>query len=484
MCPIEEFKELLKRDDLVDWIRAGLIGEGIEIEGPFGPRKMIYADYIASGRALDQIENFVREKVLPYYANSHTKASYCGAYMTEMREAARAEVARLTSSFAGTSVVFTGSGSTAAINRIVGLLDIKGRLSRGEKALILVGPYEHHSNLLPWRESGAEIIEINESNRGGPCLNTLNDMLTKSAGADLIIGAFSAASNVTGIITDVNAVTRLLKSHGALAIWDYGCGAPYLPMDMKVGSKDAKDALVFSPHKFPGGPAASGVMIIRDQIAKLNYPTVPGGGTVNFVSPWGHSYSNRISDREEGGTPNIVGDIRVALVMLIKEALGQDWLISRQNTLRTKAITVWSKNERLEIFGCEMSHALPILSFRVRDGQGGYVHHQLFTRLLSDVEGIQARGGCACAGPYAHRLLRLGRAQSTELENLVKTGQELEKPGWVRLNLSALMTDEKVETIINAVERLSVSAEKYQTSYSVDHSNAQFFPNHSNQNSF
>ena len=228
--------------------------------------------------------------------------------------------------------IFTGSGSTAAINRIVGLLDIKGRLSRGGKALILVGPYEHHSNLLPWRESGAEIVEINESNEGGPCLDTLNDMLTKAAGTDLIIGAFSAASNVTGIITDVNAVTRLLKSHGALAIWDYGCGAPYLPMDMKVGSTDAKDALVFSPHKFTGGPAASGVMIIRDQIAKLNYPTVPGGGTVNFVSPWGHSYSNRISDREEGGTPNIVGDIRVALAMLVKEALGQDWLISRQNS--------------------------------------------------------------------------------------------------------------------------------------------------------
>ena len=480
MYPLEEFKKSLQRDDIVDWIRSGLIGDGIEIEGPFGPREMIYADYVASGRALDQVENFVRQKVLPYYANSHTKASYCGAYITEMREAARLEIARMTAAHSGTSVVFTGSGSTAGINRIVGLLDIRRILSKGGQALILVGPYEHHSNLLPWRESGAEIIEINEGTQGGPCLKTLEKVLEKSLATDIVVGAFSAASNVTGIITDVNAVTRLLKSKGALAIWDYGCGAPYLPMDMNVGSSAAIDALVFSPHKFPGGPAASGIMILRDEIVSLKQPTLPGGGTVNFVSPWGHTYSNCVSAREEGGTPNVIGDIRVALVMLVKEALGQEWLIERQQELRAKALEIWSRNESLEIFGAEIANALPILSFRIRDGKGAYIHHQLFTRLLSDVEGIQARGGCACAGPYAHRLLGLEQESSVELERLINTGQELEKPGWVRLNFSALMTDEKVAKLINGVGKLANSAAEYQSYYYADPRNAQFLPNDAN----
>ncbi|WP_227272324.1 aminotransferase class V-fold PLP-dependent enzyme [Roseobacter weihaiensis] len=476
MRPLDDFKQSLHRSDVVDWIRDGVIGDGAEIEGPFGPRQLIYADYVASGRALDQVEDFVRHKVLPYYANSHTQASFCGAYVTQLRDAARREVARLTGAGAGTSVVFTGSGSTAAINRVVGLLDIAGTVARGDRAVVLVGPYEHHSNLLPWRESGAEVVEIDEGVAGGPCLEALKTALRGAEGAQLIVGAFSAASNVTGILTDVDAVTRLLKLYGALAIWDYGCGAPYIPMDMKTGTEAAKDAVVFSPHKFPGGPGASGVMIVRDAMVKRSTPTLPGGGTVSFVSPWGHTYSDHITAREEGGTPNVIGDIRVALAMLVKEALGQDWLAERQEHLRQRALAVWSHNPRLDLLGSVNAPRLPIFSFRVRDGQGGYIQHQFFTRLLSDVAGVQARGGCACAGSYAHRLLGLGPDQSENLERAIASGLELEKPGWVRLNLSALMTDDKADQVIAAVDGLAFSAADYHCHYRADPATARFLP--------
>ncbi|MFD2739532.1 aminotransferase class V-fold PLP-dependent enzyme [Sulfitobacter aestuarii] len=472
MTPLEEFAQSLDCPDVHALIRAGLIGEDAEVDGPYGRKPLIYADYVASGRALVQVEDFIRNRVLPYYANSHTQASYCGAFMTRLREESRAAIARMIGAGEGTSVVFAGSGSTAGINRIVALLDIAGLVRGGERAVVLVGPYEHHSNLLPWRESGAEVIEIAEGPRGGPDPEALEAALHAAQGAELIVGAFSAASNVTGIVADVDALTAQLKRHGALAIWDYGCAAPYMAMDM-----GAKDAIVFSSHKFPGGPGASGVLVVRDAIARRETPSLPGGGTVSFVSPWGHVFSQNLAAREEGGTPNVIGDIRAALAMLVKEALGQDWLCARQRELRARALAVWSGNPNIELLGNgQAQEALPIFSFRVRDGRGGRIHHQLFTRLLSDVHGVQARGGCACAGSYAHRLLGLDKAASEATFAAIAQGEEVEKPGWVRLNLSALMSDAKVELIIAAVDALARNASDFLNDYEVDTASARFMP--------
>ncbi len=483
MKVLDDFKARLAGEDIHGRIREGLIGEGRRLDGPFGEQPLVYADYVASGRALAQVEDFIRDEVLPFYANTHTQASYCGEYMTKLREAARAEIARMTGAGSGTSVVFTGAGSTAGINRIVGLLDLAKSVRRGEQVVVVTGPYEHHSNILPWRETGAALVEVAEADSGGVDLADLERVLKAAKGASLVVGTFSAASNVSGILTDVDAVTRLLRANGALAIWDYGCAGPYCAMEMKQGTDAEKDAIVFSPHKFPGGPGASGVAIIRDGIARHATPTVPGGGTVSFVSPWGHVYSDKLSTREEGGTPNVTGDLRAALAMLVKEALGQDWLDARQSELRTRALSVWTKNDQIELLGKIDAQALPIFSFRVRDGHGGFIHHQFFTRLLSDATGVQARGGCACAGPYGHRLLGLGRAESEGIYAALEKGEETAKPGWVRLNLSPLMTDQKVMYILDAVDNLVRKAPEYVSRYKVDPDTARFtvqdFPEHS-----
>ena len=482
MTDIDDFKAALSGDDIHGRIRAGLIGDNVEFDGPFGRRPLIYADYVASGRALSQVEDFIRDRVLPFYANTHTEASFCGEYMGRLREAARAEIARLTGAGPGTSVIFTGAGSTSGINRIVGLLDLAGIVREGGRAVVLTGPYEHHSNILPWRETGAEVIEIAEAPEGGVDLKDLARALAAAQGAARIVGAFSAASNVTGILSDSDAVTRLLRAHGALAIWDYGCAGPYCLMEMGEGTDAQKDAIVFSAHKFPGGPGASGVAIIRDELARRRSPTQPGGGTVSFVSPWGHVYSDSIVAREEGGTPNLTGDIRAALVMLVKEALGQDWLDARQQALRARALATWSDNPRILILGNPCAPALPIFSFLIRDAAGQPVHHQFFTRLLSDMTGVQARGGCACAGPYGHRLLGLGRAQSDATIAALERGEETSKPGWVRLNLSALMSDSKADMIINAVDELARIAPEYLSRYHVESSTARFKASNSLKN--
>jgi selenocysteine lyase/cysteine desulfurase len=421
-------------------------------------------------------EYLILEKVLPYYANSHTQASYCGGFMTRLREEARAAVGACCGAGDGHAVIFTGSGATAGLNRLVDLFGVRAAVAAGRRARVVIGPYEHHSNILPWRESGAEVVEIPEGAQGGPDLDALATILRDSAGIDRLLCAFSAASNVTGIVTDIAAVTRAAKAAGALMVWDYAGAGPYLPIAMTPAADAAIDAVVVSPHKFIGGPGASGVLVVRRDAVTASKPTWPGGGTVTFVSPEGHDYSDRLEAREEAGTPNVVGDIRAALAFLAKDAIGAQAMRRRNAELARRAMDAWTGAERIELLGSLTAERLPIFSFRVKDGHGGLVHHQLATRMLSDRYGIQARGGCACAGPYVHRLLGIDAAQSERVRRAILAGEEMEKPGFVRLNFSVLLTDAKAAFIRDSVIELARDAEGLAAGYDCDAGRAIFFP--------
>lgn len=470
--PFARFAAALSGPGAIPAIRDGLIGEGMTFDGPYGRQRLIYADYVASGRALRQVEQFVAEEVLPHYSNSHTEASHCGRTITRMRAEARAIVARECGAGPDCHVIFSGAGATSGLNRIVALLEIPARLARGERVEVLIGPYEHHSNILPWRESGARVTEIAEAPQGGVDLQDLEARLRDTAGAELVVGSFSAASNVTGQLTQVDAVTTALKRHGALAIWDYACAAPYLPMNMD-GPGAPKDAIVFSAHKFPGGPGASGVAVLRRGLTTRNTPTQPGGGTVSFVSPWGHRYATRPESREEAGTPNVIGDIRAALALLVKRAAETGAIHARETALRTRALTAWADLPGLRLLGRPEAAALPIFSFQLFEGPR-QIHPQLVTRMLSDRYGVQARGGCACAGPYAHRLLQIDEAASRALEAQLEAGQELAKPGWTRLNLSWVHTEAQVAHILSSVAALSRDAAGMEADYRPDPATARF----------
>ena len=459
--PLKEFIASIASDDPIAAFRDGLIGEGMMIPGCNGDVPLVYADYVASGRALRQVEDFITEKVLPFYANSHTEASFCGGYITRLREQARAEIARITAANDDCAVIFTGAGATAGLNRLVTLLGV----DVAENPVVLIGPYEHHSNILPWRESRAKVVEIPEHATGGPDLAALERALKDHAKADLLIGSFSAASNVTGIITDPDPVSRLLKQYGALSVWDYAAGGPYLPINMNSGTETEKDAVVVSAHKFAGGPAASGVLILRKGAVHRDVPSWPGGGTVRFVSPWNHDYAEDVTTREEAGTPNAIGDIRAALAFLVKESVGTETIAAREAEFLQMAWHGWKENPRLEVLGNSAAHRLPIFSFLVKDGEGRPVSEQRFTRLLSDIYGIQARGGCACAGPYGHRLLHIGHEYSDRLRHEILAGNEVHKPGWVRLNFSYLMTPETVRYIIDSVNELALGFESLAAEY-------------------
>ena len=241
----DRFRASLTGNNVPGAIHEGLIGLKAKVSGPFGPKPLVYADYVASGRALTQVETFIMDEVLPFYANSHTEGSFCGSMMTRLRGEARREIARLVGAEAegAHAVIFTGSGATAGLNRLVHILGVAEAARLGQRPAVLIGPYEHHSNILPWRESGADVIEIPESADGGPDLGFLRDELTRLGSGRLVVGAFSAASNVTGIVTDVAAVTSILKAAGAISIWDYAGGGPYLPIAMQPSADTAIDAV-------------------------------------------------------------------------------------------------------------------------------------------------------------------------------------------------------------------------------------------------
>jgi len=460
---------------LIDAIRANVIGDDEAVVGPFGLRRVTYADYTASGRSLTFVEDFIRQAVLPLYGNTHTESSGTGLQTTRFREDARRIIADAVGATAEDHVVlFAGSGSTGAIDKLIDCLeirlpadlddryDLRASIPVADRPVVLIGPYEHHSNELPWRESLADVVVIPEDHDGRIDLARLEAALVEHADRPLKIGSFSAASNVTGVLSDVRAISILLHRHGALSFWDFAAAAPYVSIDMgpfAVGERDPlayKDAIFISPHKFIGGPGTPGVLVARRELFHNRVPSVPGGGTVAYVNPTEHRYLTAIEQREEGGTPAIVESIRAGLVFALKEAVGAEAIRERESSFIGRAIERWSRHPTIEILGNPALDRLSIVSFVVRhgdpDGTRRYLHHNYVVALLNDLFGIQSRGGCSCAGPYGHRLLGIDLDRSHEFEREIGRGCEGIKPGWVRVNFNYFISEAVFEFILSAVE--------------------------------
>jgi len=185
---------------------------------------------------------------------------------------------------------------------------------------VFVGPFEHHSNILPWKETGAKIVRINDNEEGTVDMDMLEENLKKYRLAEYnMYVAFSAASNVTGILTDTVAVAELCHKYGALSFWDYASAGPYLNIDVNPTQNGYKDAIFLSPHKFVGGTGTSGLLIAKKSVFKNPVPGGCGGGTVLFVTRDTHLYLKDIEEREEGGTPAIVESIRAGMVFQLKQ---------------------------------------------------------------------------------------------------------------------------------------------------------------------
>jgi selenocysteine lyase/cysteine desulfurase len=453
--------------NLVEMIRESVVGKDTAVETPFGLRRVTYADYTASGRSLSFIEDYIRNQVLPLYANTHTETSGTGLQTTQFREDARGIIRDAVGATSEEhAVIFAGSGATGAVDRLIGILELRipadldrsyrfaDLIPQNERPVIFVGPYEHHSNELPWRETIADVVEINEDRDGQIDLAELERRLVEFHDRTLRIGSFSAASNVTGIITDTAAITSLLHSHKALSVWDFAASAPYVEIDMRSQTDpdgNYMDALVISPHKLIGGPGSPGVLVARKDLLTNTVPVVPGGGSVQYVSPKDHHYISDPEHREEAGTPAIVESIRAGLAFKLKGEVGVSTIRSLEHDFIRRAIESWRTNEHIEILGNPDADRLSIVSFLIKF-DGKVLHHNFVVAVLNDLFGVQARGGCSCAGPYGHRLLGIDEDTSIRFEEVVASGCEVMKPGWVRLNFNYFIPEREFEYILAAVQ--------------------------------
>ncbi|CEG36424.1 hypothetical protein F444_17437 [Plasmopara halstedii] len=361
---------------------------------------------------------------------------------TAFREEARAIIAKSVNARGSKDVVlFAGHGRTSAIQKLIkalGLNTSKRSRRRSKRPVVFTCPFEHDLNLLPRRESlAADFVEISDANDGGLDVKELERQLRLYSNRKLKIGIFTAATNLTGMLMDVDKISKLLHQFGALACWDYATGAPYMEIDMNPSDLLAyKDAIFFSGHKFVGGPGSPGVLIVKKNLMQNEVPTTPGGGTVLFVTEKAQKYLSDIVSREEGGTPDILGSIRLGLAFRLKERVGANTIMAlgRHHAQHVRETLIRNSNIVLFARQTDKMDQLPIFSIMIRFDDR-FLHHNFVCALLNDLFGVQAHGGCQCAGPYAARMLGLNKEHTFALEHAFSEEDEAIKLGVVRYEL-------------------------------------------------
>ena len=467
-----------------------IIGNNQTFISPFGEKKIIYADWTASGRAYQPIEECIQKEILPFVANTHTETTITGTLMSKAYEKAKHIIKQHVSANNTDILLFCGSGMTAAVNklqRILGLRiperlkDYMHQQNNDEdylclnevlKPVVFITHMEHHSNHISWLETIADVEIIEPSEDGNVDLNYLKKLLEKYKHRKNKIAAVTACSNVTGIQTPYYNIAKLMHEHAGLCFVDFACSAPYVDINMHPSNTNEElDAIYFSPHKFLGGVGTPGVLIFNKNIYKNTIPDQPGGGTVTYSNPWQvYDYIDDIEQREDGGTPPFLQAIKAGMCIQLKEKMGVENMLKREEEILEIIFNRFTKIKNVEVLQSNYKNRLGVVSFIIKDA-----HYNLIAKILNDRFGIQTRGGCSCAGTYGHKLLNVDKKRSYEILNGIRSGYLSCKPGWIRLSIHPIMTNKEISFIMDAIELTAINFIGWKEDYGYDAVTNEFY---------
>ncbi|MCF8239837.1 MAG: aminotransferase class V-fold PLP-dependent enzyme [Melioribacteraceae bacterium] len=459
--------------------RNNIIGYNFEHEFETGKRPIIYADWAASGRLYKPIEDYISNTLGPYVANTHTETTLTGTVMTNAYHQASVIIKKHVHANSEDRLLFAGFGMTAVINKFQRMLGLrlpeqfKDKIAIENKPLVILTHMEHHSNQTSWVECMVDIEILKRTEDGLPDLMHLRDILKSNINRKLIIGSFTACSNVTGIITPYPEMAEIMHEYNRLCFIDFSASAAYVDINMHPeNDKQSLDAIFFSPHKFLGGPGSSGVIVFNSQLYQNKIPDQVGGGTVLWTNPWsGHRYFDNVELREDGGTPGFLQGIKAALAILLKEEMSVSKIIEREHELKEKLLNRIQSINGVTVLEASQQDRLGYISFYIKG-----IHHNLIVRLLNDRFGIQTRGGCSCAGTYGHVLLHIDFHESKRITEKIDVGDLSEKPGWVRISIHPTMTNEEIDFILDALNEITINYKDWIKGYKFDPHKGDFDP--------
>ncbi|MCF8373252.1 MAG: aminotransferase class V-fold PLP-dependent enzyme [Bacteroidales bacterium] len=450
--------------------RKNIIGIDASFESPYGKQKILYTDWVASGRLYGPIEKKIADTFGPYVGNTHTESNETGTKMTLSYHLAQRMIKKHVNAGPDDVIITAGSGMTSVINKLQRILSLKGCdheedcdcASKKERPVVFITHMEHHSNHTSWLETNTDVVMIEPDSELLIDMENLKAQLELYKDRKFKIGSFTACSNVTGVITPYHQMARMMHEYGGICFVDFAASAPYVKMDMHPADPMEKlDAIFFSPHKFLGGPGSSGVLIFDSSLYNKKVPDNPGGGTVDWTNAWGeYKYVDDIEAREDGGTPGFLQTIKTALSIQLKNQFGVENIEAREEELVKIAFRELRKIPGVKILADNVEDRLAIISFYIEK-----LHYNLLVKLLNDRFGIQMRGGCACAGTYGHFLLDLSYERSKNFSNKIGLGDLSDKPGWVRMSLHPTTTDEELMFTMDAIRKIALNYEEWEKDY-------------------
>ena len=475
--------------------RKNIIGHQHEFQSPFGIKEIIYADWTASGRAYQPIETFIQKEIMPFLANTHTETTVTGTLMSKAYEEAKIIIKHHVNANDDDVLIFCGSGMTSAVNKLQRILGMRiperimdyvrkpicntapamrhvGNknenlrkylpVDEALRPVVFVTEMEHHSNQVSWLDTIASVEIIKCGENGNVDLKYFKSLLEQFKYRKNKIAAITACSNVTGIQTPYHQIAKLVHEYDGLCFVDFACSAPYINIHMHPEEQGAHlDAIYFSPHKFLGGPGTPGVVIFNQKIYANKIPDHPGGGTVLYSNPWKvHEYVANIEQREDGGTPPFLQGIKAAMCIRLKEEMGVENILKREEEILEVVFNRFSKIKNVEVLeGC-IKKRLGVIAFIVKGA-----HYNLIVKILNDRFGIQTRGGCSCAGTYGHMLLHVDKEASYQLLQSIRSGDLLCKPGWIRLSVHPTMTSSEIDFIMDAIQSTARNFNEWMKDY-------------------